>query len=123
MTEDPHRPAVIRYKEITDIAVAAAQRLREHETAKAARLEEEIAEARARAEKAEEQYERVTTEADRLWNMAMSALWDERWMRVTPKPDPVASARPEPPKTSIARMEAAYNELSRALAKQRWTSR
>lgn len=123
MYEATDIPAAVRYKEITASAEAAAQRLREHEATKATRLDEEVTAARQRAEEADEQCERVTGEVNRLWNMAMSALWEERWMRVNQMPEGDPSAAPERPKQSKDRVGTAYNELSRTLKKSGWSSR
>lgn len=118
---DPQVPASSRYKEIIATATGAAEKMREHEGEKAAQLAKEVASADERIAAAEQQRDEVADGAELRWNHAMEALWDERWMRVTPMPQPDHRAQPGRAADLIALMQSAYLGLRRSLEKSRWT--
>ncbi|MFR9730929.1 hypothetical protein ACL03H_17020 [Saccharopolyspora sp. MS10] len=114
-------PAAARYKEIIAAASGAAERMREHEREKSARLAPEVAAAEQRIAAAAESRDAVRAKVDQTWKEAMAALWNERWMRVTPIPDPdrrVAAGRAE---TLIASVQEACDALQRSLGRSRWS--
>ncbi|MHA6802235.1 hypothetical protein [Salinifilum ghardaiensis] len=116
-------PAAIRYKELTALAATAAERLRRHENARAAELEEAAADASRRIEEADAQLEQVRADARKRWNAALEALWHERWFQVDggmPEPDP--HAPPQSAEESRRAVQEALLELHEATAKQkrRW---
>lgn len=116
-------PAAIRYKELTALATTAAERLRRHENARAAELEDTAVDAPRRADEADAQLEQVRNEARKRWNAALEALWHERWFQVDggmPEPDP--QAPPQPAEQSRQEMQQALLQLHEATARQkrRW---
>jgi hypothetical protein len=122
VSDTPHVPAAVRYKEITAVAVDAAERMRRHEADKADRLTDEVAAGQERIAAAEEQKAQVAEGVRVRWSAAMEALWDERWMRVTPMPDADLSAAPATPEESIRAVQGAFLELHEALGKARWSA-
>lgn len=119
MSEDTtgrHEHATARYKELTALATAAVDRVREHERERAARLEDDLAASAERIAEAEREREKVADGVRIRWNAAMEALWNERWMRVTSRPGPDSSAPAEPAEEGIRRVQSAYLELHAALA-------
>ncbi|MHA6798253.1 hypothetical protein [Bounagaea algeriensis] len=116
-------PAAIRYKELTALAATAAERLRRHENARAAQLEDTAADAPRRVDEADAQLEQVRTDARKRWNAALEALWHERWFQVDggmPEPDP--QAPPQSAEQSRQEMQQALLQLHEATARQkrRW---
>lgn len=114
-------PAAARYKEIVAAATTAAEKMREHEREKASRLAAELAGAEERIAEAEQQRDEVVRGVHKRWNMAMEALWDERWMQVTTMPDPDARAAPGAADELISQVQSAFLHLRKALEKPRWS--
>ena len=114
-------PAAARYKEIIAAATGAAERMREHEREKSARLAPEVAAAEQRIAAAAESRDEVREEVDKAWKEAMSALWNERWMRVTPIPAPDRRVAPGRAETLIASVREARDALLRSLGRSRWS--
>src|SRR5919204_3309952 len=110
-------PAALRYKEIAAAATTAAKRMQRHEAEQVERLQEELPAARQRVTDAEAHRDEILQAAQRRWRTAMEALWDERWMQVTPFPEPDGSAAPTD--RAIKQMQAAYFELHEALTRSR----
>lgn len=117
MTEETRMPPALLYKEIAATATAAAKRMHRHEAEEVERLQEELPAARQRVTDAEARRDEILDAARRRWRTAMEALWDERWMQVTPFPEPDSSAAPTD--RAIKRMQAAYFELHEALTRSR----
>lgn len=114
-------PASARYKELIATATSAAERMREHEREKSARLAQEVSAASVRIEEAAEVRDEVVDEVEKRWKHAMQALWDERWMRVTPMPAPDRRVAPGRAEDLIASVQSAYLMLRRSLEKSRWS--
>jgi hypothetical protein len=112
-------PAAIRYKELVALADAAAQRLRRHEDDRVAQLGDEVAAGHERIEQAEAQLEQVRDGVRKRWDEAMEELFNERWMRVTPMPEPDLSAEPDTPERPIRSVQNAYLRLRQALDMRR----
>ena len=119
MTEAEQVPAAVRYKELMALADAAAQRLRRHESERVEELTGEVATGQKRIEQAEAQREQVRDGVRRRWDEAMEELWEERWMRVTPMPEPDLSAEPATPEDPIRSVQNAYLRLRQALSMRR----
>lgn len=119
MTEAEQVPAAVRYKELMALADAAAQRLRRHESERVEELTGEVASGQKRIEQAEAQREQVRDGVRRRWDEAMEELWEERWMRVTPMPEPDLSAEPATPEDPIRSVQNAYLRLRQALSMRR----
>lgn len=119
MTEAEQVPAAVRYKELMALADAAAQRLRRHESERVEELTGEVATGQKRIEQAEAQREQVRDGVRRRWDEAMEELWEERWMRVTPMPEPDLSAEPATPEGPIRSVQNAYLRLRQALSMRR----
>lgn len=117
MTEEI--PAALRYKEIMALADDAAQRLRRHEADRVDELTGEVAAGHQRIERAEQQQEQVREGVRKRWDSAMEDLWEERWMRVTPMPEPDLSAEPAGPEEPIRSVQNAYLRLREALSRRR----
>lgn len=117
MTEEI--PAALRYKEIMALADDAAQRLRRHEDDRVDELTGEVATGQQRIERAEQQQEQVREGVRKRWDSAMEDLWEERWMRVTPMPEPDLSAEPAGPEEPIRSVQNAYLRLREALSRRR----
>jgi hypothetical protein len=113
-------PASVRYKEITALATTAAQQLRKHERERAGELGEAVAAGRQRREAADEQREQVVEDVRKRWNAAMEAVWDERWMKVKPMPDPDRAAPPATPDESRRDVQDAFMALYNSLDKPRF---
>lgn len=121
MTEEVWMPPALRYKEIAAAATAAAKRMHQHEADEVERLQEELPHARQRVTDAEAHRDEIIEAARLRWRTAMKELWNERWMQVTPFPEPDGSA--EPTDRAIKQMQAAYFELHEALTRSRsWWS-
>lgn len=119
MTEAEQVPAAVRYKELMALADAAAQRLRRHESERVEELTGEVATGQKRIEQAEAQREQVRDGVRRRWDEAMEELWEERWMRVTPMPEPDLSAEPATPEGPIRSVQNVYLRLRQALSMRR----
>lgn len=116
--------ATERYKEMTAWATSAAKRLQRHETEKAAALEDRVATANERIAHAEAEHERVCEAVEFRWHEAMAELFHERWMRVTPMPEPSKSAAPAQADEAIRFVQSAYLGLREALGRSRpWIPR
>lgn len=114
-------PAAVRYKEIAATAASAADRMRKLEGDRIAELSGEVAAGRERIEEAERQRTEVEESVRERWDATREALWDERWMRVPPMPEPDTSAPAATPEESLRAVRAAYRDLYDALGKRRWT--
>lgn len=119
---EPDVPAAAGYKQIIATATGAGEKMREHEREKAARLSAEVAAADERIAEAEEQRDEVVRGVHRRWNLAMEALWDERWMQVTTVPEADHRAVPGTAEQLISHVQSAYLRLRKALEKPRWSS-
>jgi len=119
VTEAEQVPAAVRYKELMALADAAAQRLRRHESERVEELTGEVATGQKRIEQAEAQREQVRDGVRRRWDEAMEELWEERWMRVTPMPEPDLSAEPATPEGPIRSVQNVYLRLRQALSMRR----
>ncbi|QUH00008.1 hypothetical protein HUO13_03550 [Saccharopolyspora erythraea] len=115
-------PASVRYKELSAAATTAAQRMRRHEQDKAAELEESVTRGNSRKEEADQQREQVEKDVRTRWTLALEALWDERWLKVSSLPDPDLSAPPATPEESRRAVQDAFLELHDALDKPRWSA-
>lgn len=120
-TEGSDNPAV-RYRELTALATSAVDRVREHERERAARLEDGLAASAERITAAEQAQQKVVDGVRIRWNAAMEALWSERWMRVTARPDPDMSAPAARAEECIRRVQAAYLELHAAVDRRSWSA-
>lgn len=127
MSEDPAAErmpsplsAAARYREIAGMATSASKAMRAHENAKAKRLRDELDEVTRRTSEADEAREEIRAGARKRWELAMEALWEERWMRVTPMPGPDSSAPAADPDAAIKPVQAAYLRLREALGQPRW---
>ena len=115
MTEADQVSAAVRYKELVALADEAAQRLRRHEADRVEELAGEVAAGNKRIEEADAQLEQVRDGVRKRWDEAMEELFNERWMRVTPMPEPDLSAEPDTPEGPIRSVQNAYLRLRQAL--------
>lgn len=108
--------SVERYKEIIGGATDAVESLRTRDRDRATELAEAVLEAGERAAKASEQEQRIRRLAERRWQSATKALWNERWLAVTPFPDaePVADTG-TPLGADLAEIEAELERAHRSL--------
>jgi hypothetical protein len=117
VTEETWVPPALRYKEIADTATTAAKRMHRYEAEQVERLQEELPTVQQRVTEAEARRDEIIEAAQHRWHTAMEALWDERWMQVTPFPEPEGSAMPTD--RARKRMQAAYFDLHEALHRSR----
>ncbi|KEI45492.1 hypothetical protein [Saccharopolyspora rectivirgula] len=114
-------PASVRYKELTALAADAAEKLRQHETAKAAELAELVDAEAERLEQAEAQRDDIRADVRNRWNAALHALWDERWLEIPGMPEPDPSAPPLTPQECRKALHEASQQFHHSLDKQRFT--
>lgn len=119
MSDDQAIPAAVRYREIMALADSAAAQLRRQEADRVDELTAEVATGQERIERSETQLEQVREGVRKRWDSAMEELWEERWMRVTPMPEPDPSAEPAAPEEPIRAVQSAYLQLREALSKRR----
>lgn len=119
MSDDQAIPAAVRYREIMALADSAAAQLRRQEADRVDELTAEVATGQERIERSETQLEQVREGVRKRWDSAMEELWEERWMRVTPMPEPDPSAEPATPEEPIRAVQGAYLQLRAALSKRR----
>ena len=119
MSDGQAIPAAVRYREIMALADSAAAQLRRQEADRVDELTAEVATGQERIERSETQLEQVREGVRKRWDSAMEELWEERWMRVTPMPEPDPSAEPAAPEEPIRAVQSAYLQLREALSKRR----
>ncbi len=116
-TTGGHENAAARYKELAALATAAVDRTAEHERSRVEELEDGFRDSEARVDAAQESQDQVVEGVRLRWKAAMEALWEERWMRVTGRPDPDPSAAAAPADECIRQVQAAYLDLHGCLGR------
>ncbi len=112
------RPASERYKEAIGWAQQAIREIEERDAKRATQLAAEARAAHERLTRAVDD-EILTWAAVRLgWEAAVDALWDERWLTITPLPRPASDAPRRPPSHFDQEMSRAVNALEDALRKR-----
>ncbi|ASO22802.1 hypothetical protein FHR81_005133 [Actinoalloteichus hoggarensis] len=107
-----------RYKELCGTATGALAAMRAHDQRLAAELHEAVAEARDDVLRAAER-ERVTRLVVRLrWEAAVEALWDQRWLTMTPLPRPAAVALAYDLDECELDIDRAFDRLDEALRRR-----
>ncbi|MEV0679802.1 hypothetical protein AB0I60_25075 [Actinosynnema sp. NPDC050436] len=110
--------AVERYKEVVGQAAAAVEKVRDQDRDRVRELLVRLAASQDRVAELIEQ-EKLTHVAVRLlWEAAVEALWEERWMQMKPIPDPDETVPPRAQQDYFTAMDLAYYSLEDALQKR-----
>jgi hypothetical protein len=110
--------AVERYKELAGLATEAVDRMRRRDADRVAELDQALRDSQQRMALVAEQ-ERVVRMGVRLhWEAAVEALWDERWMSVSPLPAPDESVPDLGQLHFDSELERTYQVLEDALSKR-----
>ncbi len=113
-----YKRQVERYKEITGLATEAVERMRQQDRERAAELERELVESQGWMAQIAEQ-ERVVQLGARLhWEAAVKALWNERWLEMTPMPTPNRSVPEHDQLHFDAEVERTFQNLEAALQRR-----
>ncbi|AOS65791.1 hypothetical protein [Actinoalloteichus hymeniacidonis] len=111
--------AAERYKELCGTATGALSAMRAHDRELATRLRDTCATAREDVLDSAER-ERVTRLIVRLrWEAAVEALWDERWLPMTPLPRPAAVSQRYDLGACELDIDRAFDRLEEALRRRR----
>ncbi|MEO6084370.1 MAG: hypothetical protein ABIQ18_14820 [Umezawaea sp.] len=116
--EPDHRSAVERYKEIIGGAAEAVAAMRARDEARVAELVARLAESQERMARAVEHAKVVRLGAALHWESAVEALWDERWMSMSPMPKPDERVPPRDQREYNTAMDFAYQALEESLQKR-----
>jgi hypothetical protein len=118
VAEPETRSAVERYKEIIGSIDEAVEAMRAQDQAHVADLVARLSESQDRMADVIDREKIVKLGAQLHWESAVEALWDERWMRVSPMPkaDETAPARDQ--REYNAAMDVAYQALEESLQKR-----
>lgn len=110
--------AVERYKELAGLATESVDRMRRRDAERVAELDRALQDSQQRMALVAEQ-ERVVRMGVRLhWEAAVEALWDERWMSVSPLPAPDESVPDLGQLHFDSELERTYQVLEDALSKR-----
>ncbi|RKT52373.1 hypothetical protein [Saccharothrix australiensis] len=110
--------AVERYKEVVALADQSVNRMRERDRERIAELVERLAASQDRVAALIEQEELTRFGVRLLWDAAVEALWEERWMRMPPLPEPEESVPPRDQRDYLVAMDVAYQALEDLLQKR-----
>jgi crotonobetainyl-CoA:carnitine CoA-transferase CaiB-like acyl-CoA transferase len=118
VAEPEARSAVERYKEIIGSIDEAVGAMRAQDQARVADLIARLVESQNRMADVIDREKVVELGARLHWESAVEALWDERWMRVSPMPGPDETAPARDQREYITAMDLAYQVLEDSLQKR-----
>ena len=110
--------AVERYKEIVALAGESVKRMREVDHHRVKEAMDRLVASQDRMAAAVEQEMLTRVGVTLLWEAALEALWDERWLTMKPQPAPDESVPPRPQEEYNGLMELAHQRLEEALQKR-----
>jgi len=110
--------AVERYKEVVALAGESVRRMRERDRERVAELLARLAASQDRVADLLEQEKMARVGVRLLWEAAVEALWEERWMRMKPVPEPDESVPPRDQDDYLIAMDTAYQALEDTLQKR-----
>ena len=114
----PILSAVERYKEIIGTATGAIDAMRERDRKRCGELVERLAASQDRMAEIMEREQLVRLGVELHWEFAMESLWHERWMTMTPRPEPDESVPVREQGAYDTAMDLAYQALQDALQKR-----
>ncbi|WP_433267971.1 hypothetical protein ACQPZF_03010 [Actinosynnema sp. CS-041913] len=103
--------AVERYKEVAALAGESVERMRDADRDRVRELLERLAASQDRMADLIEQEKLAQAGVRLLWEAAVDLLWEERWMRMSPVPDPDESVPPRDQRDYLIAMDVAYQAL------------
>ncbi|CAL9644525.1 hypothetical protein SUDANB95_06405 [Actinosynnema sp. ALI-1.44] len=110
--------AVERYKEVVALADESVQRMREVDHQRVKEALDRLVASQDRMAEAVEQEMLTRVGVTLLWEAALDALWDERWLTMKPLPNPDESVPPRPQEHYNGLMELAHQRLEDSLQKR-----
>lgn len=110
--------AVERYREIIGIAAEAIGSMRARDEERVADLIAGLAQSQDRMAEIIERGRVVELGANLHWESAVGALWDERWMTMSPKPRPDESVPVRDQREYNTAMDVAFLALEDSLQKR-----
>ncbi|MEU5694889.1 hypothetical protein [Actinosynnema sp. NPDC020468] len=110
--------AVERYKEIVALAAESYERMRDNDRRRVAELLRRLAETQELMARVIEQERDVRIGVSVVWDQAVEALWDERWLEMKPMPAPDESVPRRPQNDYTGAMDHAYQQFEDALQKR-----
>ncbi|MEU4800906.1 hypothetical protein [Actinosynnema sp. NPDC023587] len=110
--------AVERYKEIVGLAGAAVEKMRDQDRDRVRELLERLAASQDRVAELIEQEKLSQVGVRLLWEAAVDALWEERWMTMKPIPEPDESVPARDQRDYFTAMDVAYQTLEDALQRR-----
>lgn len=123
MTEHDAATAAMRYKQITGLARASAENLRNWELRRAAELDTAVAEAAVAVEQSIEREASATERATRWWKMAVHNVSRLTWLEVGEPPQPAPNARGQYLDRYLEEVKPSYQELVQAVLALGWRAR
>jgi hypothetical protein len=110
--------AVERYKEIIGTASESDAKMRAHDEARVADLVAKLTESQDRMAEVIERERVVKLGVALHWESAVEALWDERWLKMSPVPPGEESVPPRDQREYNSAMDLAYQALEDSLLKR-----
>jgi hypothetical protein len=123
VTEHDAATAAMRYKQITGLARASAENLRNWEIRRAAELDTAVAEAAVAVEQSIEREASATERATRWWKMAVHNVARLSWLEIGEPPQPAPNARGQYLDRYLEEVKPSYQELVRAVLALGWRAR
>jgi hypothetical protein len=114
----PEPSAIERYKEIIGMAAEAVETMRAHDRERTGELIVTLAESQDRMAEVIEREKVVRLGVALHWEAAAEALFHERWMTMSPLPQPDLSVPPRRQDEYNTAMDVAYQALEDALQKR-----
>ncbi|KAA2263005.1 hypothetical protein F0L68_11135 [Solihabitans fulvus] len=109
---------VERYKEIAGMAAESVDRMRRHDQERASVLDRALLESQERMARIADQERIVRLGVALHWEAAVEALWDERWMTMSPQPQPDETVPDHDQLHFDGEIERTYRALEDALQKR-----
>ncbi|CCH27916.1 hypothetical protein ABZ816_06395 [Actinosynnema sp. NPDC047251] len=110
--------AVERYKEMVGLAGAAVEKMRDQDRDRVRDLLARLAASQDRMAELIEQEKLTQVGVRLLWEAAVEALWEERWMQMKPVPEPDESVPARDQRDYLTAMDVAYQSLEDTLQKR-----
>ncbi|MBW4719033.1 hypothetical protein [Saccharothrix obliqua] len=114
----PGVSAVERYKEVVALADTAVGRMRARDGERVAELLAALAASQDRVAALVEQEGLTRVGVRLLWEAALEALWEERWLQMKPLPDPDETVPPRAQRDYLTAMDVAFQALEDTLQKR-----
>lgn len=118
VAEPDQRSAVERYKELIGTIGDAVESMRGQDQERVADLVARLSESQDRMADIIDREKVVKLGAQLHWESAVEALWDERWMRVSPMPKADESAPARDQREYNTAMDVAFQALDDSLQKR-----